>query len=443
MTTDGINIRQLACEVLLEVTEQGGYSHQAISAVLEKYQYLPARDRKFFTRLTEGTIEKQITLDYILNQFSSVKVRKMKPVIRTILRMGVYQICYMDSVPDSAACNESVKLATKKGFRNLKGFVNGILRNISRSKEQLAFPDETEQPVLTLSVRYSIPEWIISRWADDYGLEKTSSMAAAFENVSRLSVRTDTTKITPQELTDRLKAQEITAEPVQREEMPSLNYGLYLSGYDHLTAIPEFVQGFFTVQDVSSMLAIEAADIHPGDHVIDVCAAPGGKSLHAAEKLNGQGIVEARDLTDYKVSLIEENIKKSGHTTIHASCMDAREIDTSWVEKADVVIADLPCSGLGVLRKKPDIRYRVTEEQLRELAALQREILSVVCTYVRPGGTLLYSTCTIDRLENEENTRWFLENQKEFQLKTERQIFPDEGELDGFYYAIFKKEKDV
>ena len=191
------------------------------------------------------------------------------------------------------------------------------------------------------------------------------------------------------------------------------------------------------VQDVSSMLAAHTAAPRPGSYVIDVCAAPGAKSLHAAELMRGQGIVEARDLTEYKVSLIEENIARCGFSNIRAIRHDARILDEAAVAKADVVLADLPCSGLGVLKKKPEIRYRMTEAAQRGLAALQQEILSVSCRYVKPGGVLLYSTCTINRMENEENTRRFLEGHERFSLVGERQFFPDEGEMDGFYIAKF------
>lgn len=436
-TTDGVNIRELVLGILLAVTKEEEYSHIALSNVLEKYQYLTKQERGFITRVTEGTLENMIELDYIINQFSKVKVNKMKPLIRCILRMSVYQLKYMDAVPASAACNEAVKLAERKGFRNLKGFVNGVLRNISRNLEQVVYPDEKTQPISAISVRYSIPEWIIAQWSRDYGMEKTKAIAEAFSKESRTVIRTNLTKTTPQDLQHILTAQGITAEPVQLQDYPELDYAFYLSNYDYLGAIPQFNQGLFAVQDISSMLVVEIAKPKLGDYVIDVCSAPGGKSLHAAERMQNTGMVEARDLTEYKVGLIEENIDRCGMTNIRARQMDARVCDESSIKKADLVIADLPCSGLGVLRRKPDIRYRITEEQEKSLVILQREILSVVCEYVKPGGTLMYSTCTIDKMENEENAAWFLENHPEFEQEMERQIFPDEGEGDGFYIAKF------
>lgn len=441
MTADNVNIRELALGILLAVTKDGEYSHIALAAVLEKYQYLSKQERSFLTRLTEGTLEKQIELDYILNQFSKTKVNKMKPVIRCILRMGVYQLKYMDSVPASAACNEAVRLAERKGFRNLKGFVNGVLRNVSRNLTNISWPDKKKTPLFAMSIQYALPEWMLAQWSRDYGMEKAESIAASFCIEGKTCIRTNLMQTTPEQLKEDLEKRGITAEPVLREDYPDFSYGMYLSGYDHLTAIPEFTEGKFMVQDVCSMLVTHIADPEPGDYVIDVCSAPGGKSLHAAERMQGEGMVEARDLTEYKVALIAENIRKSGMKNIRAMQWDARILDPHSIEKADLVIADLPCSGLGTLRRKTDIRFRMNEEAEQSLALLQREILSVVCQYVKWGGKLVYSTCTMDRMENEENTAWFLKENPQFALVTQRQFFPDEGMSDGFYIAKFIRKQ--
>lgn len=443
--TDGVNSRELILGILLAVTKEEEYSHIALSAVLEKYQYLSKQERGFITRVTEGTLENMIELDYIIHQFSKVKINKMKPVIRCILRMSVYQLKYMDAVPASAACNEAVKLAVRKGFRNLKGFVNGVLRSISRDLDKVVYPDESKEPYKAWSVRYSIPEWMLKQWAKDYGMEKAKTIAAAFKQEGKTTIRTNLLKTTPEQLKQALIQQKITVEPV---EVPfisddiTLDYAMHILDYDYLHAIPEFSEGMFYVQDVSSMLVTQTAEPKAGDYVIDVCAAPGGKSLHMAEMMQGSGMVEARDITDYKVGLMEENIARCGMANIRAIQWDARILDEESVEKADIVIADLPCSGLGVLRKKTDIRYRMTEEKERSLVELQKEILSVVHRYVKPQGTLMFSTCTIDKMENEDNTAWFLEQHPEFSLVFERQIFPDEGNGDGFYIAKFKRNEN-
>ena len=440
MTTDGVNVRELALGILLAVTKNGENSHTVLSAVLEKYQYLSRQERGFLTRLTEGTLERQLELDYIIGLFSRTRVTKLKPAIREILRMGVYQLRYMNAVPASAACNEAVRLAGKKGFVSLKGFVNGVMRGIARNLDTIAYPDETKHPLYAWSIRYSIPEWILTRWSRDYGMQKAKSIAESFQKERRLSVRVNRTKTTRRELIQRLSERGITAECAVLPSFPEFDAALYLSGYDHLTAIPEFTEGLFAVQDISSMLVVPVASPHPGDYVIDVCSAPGGKSLHAADVMGGTGMVEARDVSEYKTGLIEENIRRCGMRNIRVVCQDARVWDADSSDAADVGIADLPCSGLGTLRKKPEIRYRMTEDTIEGLVRLQREILEVSCRYVKPGGTLVFSTCTIDGEENEENTRWFLECHTGFSLAFQRQFFPDEGEFDGFYIAKFIRE---
>ena len=401
--TKGTNIRGLALGVLLEVSGGMEYSHVALRNVLEKYQYLEKQERAFLTRLVEGTLERRIWLDYVIDQFSSVKVRKQKPVIREILRLSVYQLQFMDSVPDAAVVSEAVKLAEKKGFRQLKGFVNGVLRNVARNLTELKYPPR-EQILSYLSVRYSMPEWIVEDWILAYGEETVERMLAAFYENRPTTIRVNESRTTPEELKAKLLRRGVSV-----SQAPYLPCALQIEGYDYLGALPEFREGLFQVQDVSSMLAVEAAGVKPGDYCIDVCAAPGGKSLYLAEKTGEKGLVDARDLTEYKAELIRENAERLQAENIKVSVRDACVPDKASEGQADVLLADLPCSGLGVLGKKTDLKYRMSREQQQELAALQRKILSVVQAYVKPGGILIYSTCTICQAENEENVRWFLE----------------------------------
>ena len=400
MTTKTVNIREIALEALLEILEKDALSHMVISQVLKKYQYLDKQDRAFFTRLTEGTLERLITLDYVLGQFSSVPVKRMKPVIRNILRMGAYQLLYMDSVPDSAACNEMVHLAERKGFRSLKGFVNGVLRNIARSKEQALNPEK-----MSLSVKYSTPEWLVKQWVECYGEEIAEKMLAASFEERKLTVRCNLNRASKEEIIRMLEKEHVTV-----EECDYPSYALCLSGFDYLENLTAFTEGYISVQDISSMMVAEVAAPEKDSKVLDVCAAPGGKSLHLAEKLAGSGLVEARDLTDYKVGLIEENTLRAGLTNIRTKVWDATVADKAWEGQADLVLADLPCSGLGVIGKKNDLKYKTTKEDCEGLAKLQRQILSTVSGYVRPGGVLLYSTCTVNPAENEENAAWLTEN---------------------------------
>lgn len=430
-----VNDRELVLEILLAVTRDGEYSHIALRNVLDNYQYLDKTERAFITRVAEGTLEHMIEIDYIINQFSKVKVNKMKPVIRTIIRSAVYQLKYMDSVPDSAVCNEAVKLATKRGFAGLKGFVNGVLRNISRNLSQVNYPDKKDQ-IKWLSVVYSMPEWILKQWLADYDMQTVETMLADFLKNKPTTVRCNLSRISREDLIRKLEKEGVTA--TAHSEIPC---ALAISGYDYLGALESFREGLFQVQDVSSMEVAQWADPQIGDSIIDVCAAPGGKALHLADMLQGSGHVEARDLTEYKVDMIRENIRRTGMTNIEAVCQDATVFTEESEEKADIVIADLPCSGLGVLGKKTDLKYRMSREMQESLVKLQREILGVVNRYVKPGGKLIYSTCTIHKGENEENARWFADEFPEFELMRERQFLPGIDESDGFYIAEFRRKQ--
>ena len=433
--TNGVSTRELALDILLEVNEKEQYSHLVLRDVLNKYQYLEKQERAFLTRLVEGTIEHMLEMDFIIDSFSKVKVKKMKPLIRNLLRMSAYQFKYMDSIPDAAVCNEAVKLAKKRGFGQLRGFVNGVLRNIARNMEKLNYPNEKTEPELFLEVMYSVPRWIVKQWMKSYGYETTKSICQSFLEEKPITIRTNLTKITPQELKQCLEQ-----EGVLVEEIEHLPYAFAISGFDYLQSLESFAEGLFYVQDVSSMMVAETAAPKEDDYIIDVCAAPGGKSSHLAEKLNGSGMVEARDLTEYKVSLIEENIERHGFTNMKAIQMDATILHEASVEKADILICDLPCSGLGVMGKKTDIRYKMTEEKQKDLVKLQKEILKTVHTYVKQGGKLIYSTCTIHKGENEEMMEWFLKEFPQFTMISQKQIFPEKQFHDGFFIAELKRE---
>ena len=449
MTT---NIRENILEILMEINEEGEYSHIAIRRGLEKLLYLPKQERAFLTRVCEGTTEYRLQIDYIIDQFSSVKVEKMKPVIRNILRSAVYQMRWMDSVPDSAVCNEAVKLAQKKGFYNLKGFVNGVLRNIMRNKEQLKFPGE-DRPVDALSVRYSMPRWLVERWIGQYGRKTTEIMLADFMKERPTTVRCR------QYMTSReVAVKSMEEQGVKVEQAPYLDYAYYISGYDYLPSLESFFLGRIQPQDVSSMLVGEIAAPKEGSYCIDLCAAPGGKSLHLADKLKGTGRVEARDLTEYKVDLIRENIERSGLENIYVRRKDALVFDPADKDAADLVLADVPCSGYGVIGHKTDIKYKMTPAKEADLVLLQRRILHNAAQCVQPGGTLIYSTCTINPRENEENVRWFLE-QYPFEAESLNPYLPEElrggtaeegwlqllpgiHKCDGFFIARLVRKKD-
>lgn len=428
-----MNEREIIVEALMEILEKKSYSHLVMRGVLDKYDYLEKQQRSFIKRCVEGTIEHKIRLDFCIDQFSKTKCEKMKPFIRTLLRMGAYQILFMDQIPDSAACNECVKLAKKRGFSQLSGFVNGVLRSLSRGKEQIAYPNEEKEPLSYLSVMYSMPQWIVSMWMEMYGREETKQMLKGLLRGRPLTIRLRENLSEEERKTCLSKMKEQGTDYKQHEMLP---YAYELTGVDSVARLYGYQEGLFAVQDIGSMLVTELADIRPDMLVVDVCSAPGGKAMHVADKMMGTGQVIARDLTEQKIMLIEENIERLGIINILPQVWDATCEDEKLVEKADVVIADLPCSGLGVIGRKGDIKYRVTKEDVTQIAKLQKEILQVVSRYVRPGGTLLFSTCTVTKQENEEN-RDFILSLDLFTLEKEKQLLPGIDGSDGFYMAKF------
>lgn len=436
--------REIALDIVMEITVGGNFSHKVLKKALGDYQYLEKYDRAFIQRLCEGTIERLITLDYIINQSSKIKVNKMKPLIRNLLRISVYQIKYMDNVPDSAICNEAVKLAKKRGFTNLSGFVNGVLRNIIREPEKSVLPDD-------LSIVYSVPEWLVNELLTQYNRETVKNIFEASLHESETSIRLDTNKASKEELNDMLKEENITV-----KNGNYLPYAFKITNYNYLTEVGPFKKGYIQVQDESSMLVGQICGVKPNDYVIDVCAAPGGKTLHIASILNGTGHVSSRDVSEYKINMIRENISRLGYENISTKVFDALTLDEESIEKADIVIADLPCSGLGVIGKKPDIKYNMTKEKLDNLVILQQDMLKVISRYVKKGGTLIYSTCTINQMENIKNVEWFLNSNDDFTLenideyipetlqcestkKGYLQLIPGIHDTDGFFIARLRR----
>ncbi len=441
------NEREIVLDMLLEVIEEGKFSHTVLHQALKKHQELEKQQRAFISRLFTGTLERYLTLDYYINSFASLRVEKMKPFIRNLLRLSAYQLLYMSQVPESAVCNEAVKLAKKRGFAKLSGFVNAILRNMIRSRENLPSPDREAEPAAWLEVKYSFPWWLAELLLKQYSYPEVEAMLASSLKEKETTIRCNLKKTDPTKLKKLLQSEGVTV-----EDSRYLNYGFNISNYDYLDKLETFRNGYFTVQDISSMLVCEAAGIRETDYVVDVCSAPGGKALHAAETA---ARVSARDLTEYKTGLIEENIARLGVSNVDVKVWDATVPDSSLYGKADVVLADLPCSGLGVIGKKADIKYRLTPAQLKELEELQKKILSVVKDYVKPGGILIYSTCTVNRDENLNNRNWFLE-QDEFEAESLDPYLPEmfrnqntkEGYLqllqgihstDGFFLARFRR----
>lgn len=447
-----MNSREIVLGILLELSKGNEYSNILIAAVLEKYDYLDSREKAFIKRVSEGTIERRIQIDYILDQYSKVPVKKMKPLIRELLRMSTYQLLFMEHIPDAAVCNEAVKLAKKRKFQSLQGYVNGVLRSIARGKTEIQYPDRQKARTEYLSVYYSMPSWLVEHYTAAYGTDTCEKILQTYLQRQPVSIRLD------ERMPHKEKEELLTlwkqngVEPVSH---PYLPYAVTVQKAEGIRNLPGYEEGKFAVQDVSSMLVVETAGIKAGDTVIDVCAAPGGKALHAATKLKGTGQVIACDVTEYKTVKIEENRERLQLHNVSVRVQDARETDRSLAEKADVLIADVPCSGLGVIGKKQDIKYRVTQDSLREIVQLQKEILQNVTGYVKPGGIMMYSTCTMNPAENEEIVQWIC---RTFDFKPESmapympaelkeeadkgyiQLLPGVHETDGFFLARFRKK---
>ena len=417
------NTREIILNILLEYDKGDTRKKSLLKDTLDKHDYLETRDKAFIKRVTDGCLERNIQIDYILDSFSKTPVKKMQPLIKSLMRMSVYQIMFMDSVPDSAACNEAVKLATRHKFTGLKGFVNGVLRNISRNKDKIEYPDKDKDGgILYLSVLYSMPEWICRMWVKEYGFEKTEEILKFFLNPRPTVVRV--TKKLPGSMDIDALVKELSDAGCEVKKNSLLPYALELEKTDNIVYLPGFMEGRFTVQDVSSMLVTEIADPQPGQTVIDVCAAPGGKSLHAAERVMAagssaaegasenvadNGTVISRDVSERKVDLIEENAERLGVINITTQVNDAKIHDESLKEKADVLYLDVPCSGLGILGRKNDIKHNVKPKGLEDLTKLQWDIVKASWDYVKKDGIMIYSTCTVNKAENEDMVKHICE----------------------------------
>ena len=401
------NLREIVLTGLLSLEKEEIYSHIVIRGILEKYDYLTASEKAFIKRVLEGTIEQQIRIDYVIDRFSKVPVKKMKPLIRMLLRMSVYQILFMDAIPDSAVCNEAVRLTGAHRFGSLKGFVNGVLRSIARGKDAIEYPDKKKNPIAYDSILYSMPQRLVRMWMDAYGPEKTEVILRSFLEEKPVSVRLSSA-LSGDGRDAVLK--ELSDAGITIEESPILPDAFLLRKAEGMRSIDAFEKGLLTVQDVSSMLAVLSAGIKEGDTVIDLCAAPGGKTFYAAQQAGAAGRVLSGDVSERKVALIEETKERLHADTVSCRVWDATVLDASLADTADVVIADVPCSGLGVIGKKQDIKYRIDPDDLKDLVTLQRQILTNASQYVKKGGVLLFSTCTINRAENEETVSWFLDH---------------------------------
>ncbi|MGN1414328.1 MAG: 16S rRNA (cytosine(967)-C(5))-methyltransferase RsmB [Anaerovoracaceae bacterium] len=431
--------RKTAYEVLLDMEMNQSYSNLALNQYIEKNK---PENPAFVRELVYGVTENRILLDYYLAEQIPSGLRKVKKQDLTLLRMGIYQLLFMDSVPSYAAVSETVAMA-RRLCRGREGFINGVLRSFQRRLEGEnlpALPDRETDPVEYLSVRYSAARWLVELWMDAYGTEKAEKLLEASNGRPLLSIRVNRKKTDRDALMRQLRLDGFQVEAGSLSDRVILVTGKGTGILQHRL----YKEGWFSVQDQASVLAADTLQPAEGNLVVDVCAAPGGKNMALAEDMGADagtsaGVIYAFDIYEHKLKLMTEQAERLGISIIKTRCQDARHACEELKGKADCVLADVPCSGLGVIRRKPEIKLKETAElDFAELEERQKEILHASSSYVKPGGSLVYSTCTINPAENERQIEAFLAGHKDFAEKKRIQLLPGR-ETDGFFICRLER----
>lgn len=435
-----MNAREIAYKVLLDIEKNKNYSNMAINKHFKDVK-LSNQDRGLATEIIYGVIENKYYIDYMIDKLSKVKTNKMEIYVKTLLRMGIYQIMFLNSISDYAAVNEIVNLAKKKNSK-VSGFINGILRNVIRQKETIG-SIKVKDDIDYLAIKYSYDKWMIRNWMIHFGREFTEELLEANSQRPSIYLRTNTLKITRDELIEKLEKQNIKASKVN-----VVDEAIKVENLKDIENNSLYKEGLFTVQDISSMLVGKVMNPKENSFVLDVCSAPGGKTTHMATLMNNTGQVVSRDIYEHKLKLIKASCKRLNLTNVDVEEYDAMKMDKDSIGKFDYVLADVPCSGLGIIRRKPEIKYKEKEE-FRDLPPIQKKILENASKYVKKGGTLIYSTCTIQDSENIDVINEFLQKNKNFELapidevnvdldnqeKGYMKIYPNVHEIDGFFIS--------
>ncbi|MCM3003824.1 16S rRNA (cytosine(967)-C(5))-methyltransferase RsmB [Priestia koreensis] len=442
------NVREVALDILLSIEKNQAFSNLLLNKSIEKHG-IKGKDTGLLTEMVYGTIQRKLTLDYYLEPFIK-NPKKLQDWVRVLLRLSLYQMVYLDRIPERAVFYEAVEIAKKRGHKGISSMVNGVLRTIQRNG--LKSLDEIKKPLERISIETSHPLWLVERWAAQYGVEKTKGICEANLRAPKQSLRVNTSKFTKEEV----KAQ-LAEEGIQVKDGLFLEEALETQK-GNAVYTEAFKQGMFTVQDESSMLVAHALNVEPNETILDSCAAPGGKSTHIAERLQQTGQVVSLDIHAHKVKLIEDQAKRLGLDNIDTKVSDSRKVQELFKDETfDRILVDAPCTGFGVMKRKPDVKYTKTEQDVKQLARIQADILRAVAPLLKKGGTLVYSTCTIDQDENQEVVYQFLQEHEDFQFDTtfkERmpsvlhphvtesqiQLLPDDFQSDGFYIASLRKK---
>ena len=420
--------RKIAYDVLVKCSSAEQYSNIALDTAIKRSD-LTTLDRGLLTTLVYGVIERQITLDAIIDELCQRGSADISPDVRTLLRLGLYQLAYLDRVPDHAAVNETVNMAGKRS----RGFVNAILRAFIRSGKEIPVPQKEEDPIRYLSVKYSFCESLCECFVAAFGLSRTEELFAAFGEHPDLTLRTNTLRITREELLAKMEEQGIRALPTKESDV-----GIRVCDKSPVAELYGFSEGLFFVQDEASQLCVKALDAKAGMRVLDACACPGSKSFGAAIDMQNEGEVISCDLHKNKLSLVESGAARLGISILQTEERDARNTNEAWLGTFDRVLCDVPCSGFGVFAKKPELRYK-NPETSAALPDIQLAILKSASQYVKIGGKVVYSTCTLLPSENEENVARFLSENNSFELKEQRTLYPDADGTDGFFYAVLER----
>ena len=432
--------RKKAVMMLLKIEKDSAYINIEMNGLRRSGEY-DEKDIRFIGELVNGVIKRKITLDHIISIHSSVKVKKISPFVLNVLRIGIYQMIFMDKVPDSAAVNECVKIVKKSSVYKSASFVNAILRSVKKDD----FDGISTDGVSGLSLKYSFPEWIVKRWVDRYGEEFTKELLKSFNEKAGLCVRR-TNKYTESEFEKMLTLEGTEFNKIKFSSFPDFNTCYTLTPSKNLENIDSFKKGAYYIQDPAASIAAYILNPEKNQTVIDMCAAPGGKSLYISDIMKNTGVVISCDIYEHKLELIKENAEKYGCTNIETLLCDATVYEEKFREKADRVLCDVPCSGLGIIRKKPDIRYSRKEDDIESLAKMSEKILDNASKYLKTGGVLVFSTCTIEPEENEKMVDKFLSSHRDFQIYpfgndnfSYKTFYPNTDGTDGFFVCRLKK----
>ena len=446
-----LTARELAMDVLTKVEQEGAYSNLQLNAGLQRASLI-REDVALATELVYGTIARLNTLDYFLSRYVTKGLDKLQPWVRSLLRMSLYQFMYLDRIPPHAVVNEAVNIAKNKGHQGISGMVNGVLRSILRSKDELTLP-EGLAPVKRISLQHSHPKWLVRRWIEQYGEQTAEDICVANNESPSISVRVNTMVMSREKLLQDMKEKgvEAIASPITSE-------GILVKSGGNMALTDWYREGILSIQDESSMLVAEAVGPKPGMKILDCCAAPGGKTAHIAELMSDEGLILANDLYPHKEKLIREQAERLGLASIETVVGDALALREKYAEGSfDRILLDAPCSGLGVIRRKPDLKWVKTAEDIEGITSLQNELLESISPLLRIGGIMVYSTCTIEPQENEEMVRRFLNNHPQFIAATDQpsswtelqkvslsrgvgiQILPQDFMSDGFFIARIQR----